>query len=92
MIRDHEGNIFSNQKRMCEAHGVNYLTYHTRKRKGWTMEECLGYKKRVNPKATNKENSRKTMDHLGQEFHSTRAMCFHWNVSQAVFNGRINRG
>ena len=38
---DHLGNCFKSEREMCRSHNVVYRTYFSRKRKGWSLENCL---------------------------------------------------
>lgn len=40
-ITDHLGNIFENERYLCEFWGVSVQTYAKRKQRGWSMEERL---------------------------------------------------
>ena len=41
VVTDHLGNIFENERYLCEFWGVSTQTYAKRKQRGWSMEERL---------------------------------------------------
>ena len=40
-IKDHLGNAFETEKKMCEFNQISYKTYNARKRYGWDLKKIL---------------------------------------------------
>jgi len=85
-VVDHEGKEFASQNEMCEHWGVKLNTFQDRKRKGWSLEECLVGRK------TCKKKIKNIKDHKGNKFINEREMCEHWVVKYATFRQRLNYG
>ena len=45
-IKDHLGNAFETEKKMCEFYQISYKTYNARKRYGWDLKKILTTKTR----------------------------------------------
>lgn len=45
-IKDHLGNAFETEKKMCEFYQISYKTYNARKRYGWDLNKILTTKTR----------------------------------------------
>ena len=46
LVKDHLGNAFETEKKMCEFYQISYKTYNARKRYGWDLKKILTTKTR----------------------------------------------
>ena len=81
IVYDHKGNKFNTEKEMCEYWGVKYSTYKSRKKKDYTLQECLEGK-----------DIDYIYDHKGNNFISERKMCKYWNINYSVYRRRKQLG
>lgn len=49
-IVDHLGNEYRSYKKMCEHYNIPYTTFMNRRKKGWTLEECLTRQEEIEKK------------------------------------------
>lgn len=82
--KDQMGRSFPNERAMCEAWGVNRVTYRHRIASGWSKEAAL------TSKATS--TSKPCTDHTGQHFSSIKEMCAAWGIATSVYNIRSKKG
>lgn len=76
--KDHEGNVFSSLKDMCEHHNVSYALFRYRIKHGASLKTAL-----TEPEGYECE------DHLGNKFPNKTEMCRYWKISLRTFNSRI---
>ena len=84
-VTDHLGNQFASIKEMCEYYDINYDMYFKKINKGYTLEEILvtnSKRRQVKP----------VIDHLGNQFTSTKKMCEYYNINYKTYMSRIFRG
>ena len=79
---DHEVNVFTSLKDMCEHYGICIQTFRMRMRYKWTLERALTQRIRC---------SKKCKDHLGNEFGSELKMCRYWHIAPSTFRSRMSR-
>ena len=85
--KDHLGQIFESQKAMCAYWHVTASTFQQRRKKNYSLQECLcGCKKQPN------YNAIPYTDHLGHKFNSATELCQHWNVRLDTFLNRHKKG
>ena len=84
-VADHEGNEFSSINAMCNHWGITKAAYGHRIKSGWSLKDTLTIPVGLN-------NSKRIVDHEGNEFPSITAMCKHWNITKATYNNRIELG
>ena len=92
---DHLGKEYNSVKEMCDAWGVSYDIFYTRRKRGYSLESSLLKKEDHNKKGNNLSYSRlKTpcVDHLGKEYSSIKEMCDVWGVLPATFYIRKKNG
>ncbi len=82
---DHEGRGFPSLKAMCRHWGVDFSTYMSRRKAGWTLGQALTGSK---PNG----NRRACTDHTGRGFDSVGEMCAAWGTAQSVFSSRRSSG
>lgn len=86
--KDHLGNEYISLPKMCAAYGITEKIFQSRKRLlKWPLEKIL-----TTPVAKQPPNSKKTTDHLGNEFPSVSEMCRYHKVSLSLYKERIKRG
>ena len=76
--KDHEGNVFSSLKDMCEHHNVSYALFRYRIKHGASLETAL-----------TEPEGYECKDHLGNKFPNKTEMCKFWKISLRTFNSRI---
>lgn len=84
---DHRGKEFPSISAMCQHWGVAVATFHSRRARGWSLEDALeGNGGKVNPAA------KPRVDHLGNEFTSFNAMALAYGVSAETVERRMRGG
>lgn len=79
-VVDHTGKEFDSYVDMCLHYNVDYDTFHYRRRRGLSLEECL----------TSGEYA--CIDHEGRGFGSVSEMCRYHGVNRDTFITRQKRG
>lgn len=85
MVVDHKGQVFNSVKEMTEAYGINTATYHSRIRRGWTVELAL-----TTPMKSN--NKLEIRDNIGKTYKSTKDMCEAHSIKVTTYMGRLKNG
>lgn len=80
MIKDHLDNEFNTLKEMCEHWHINRRTFTNRKKRGYSLKECLIGK------------PHEVFDHLGNSFSSEKVMSEHYGIPITAYTGRKNKG
>lgn len=82
-----DGNKFESVKEICKFYDIKENTFYQRRRRGFTIEECIFGRK---PKV--KSRSCKCTDYNGMQFNSIREMCEYHNVPYGIYMNRKHRG
>ena len=91
MQTDHLGNYFKSVSAMTRHYGIPRLTYISRLKSGWSVEEALTVP--VIKDGSNYKNCKSfgnVVDHLGNKFNNTSQMARHWGISPSVFHRRVH--
>ena len=81
---DHLGNEFPSIGKMCARYNVEYDTYNTRIKQGWSVEEAL-----LTPSG---RREKVVKDHHGNVYSSVSEMAKKYHIPDAVLRGRIYNG
>lgn len=81
-VTDHKGNSYLSAKAMCDAYGINYSSYASKKRRGIPLAEIL------EPPAPPEPVS----DHAGNLFPNRTAMYRYYNIDYATCEARLQKG
>lgn len=87
-VIDHKNNKFPSISKMCSYWGISKATYNERIKLGWSLKDA------VTIKPNEKEhigNSKRIIDHEGNEFPSIKEMCKHWGITLSMYNSRVNK-
>ena len=87
-VIDHKNNKFPSISKMCSYWGISKATYNERIKLGWSLKDA------VTIKPNEKEhigNSKRIIDHEGNEFPSIKEMCKHWKITLSMYNSRVNK-
>lgn len=79
----YQGRVYKSEKALCEARGVNYNSYLSRKSSGKTLEECL---------STDESNKSNEICYQGKVYKSGRALCEAHGVSYSTYRSRRKKG
>jgi len=88
IVKDFDGNEFLNEKEMLKHYGVSKYTFEDRKRRGWSLKQCLTG---ISDSLTNCRGGR-WIDHLNNEYPTLKAMLERWHVKQRTYYNRLNHG
>lgn len=83
------GNTFKNIGDMCKFHQVSTTTYRLKTRAGLSPREIFS---NVSRKGLRTKFTVPCKDHLGNEYHTTRAMCEAWNIDYDLYLARLRNG
>lgn len=86
-VKDHLGNVYHDEKEMCEHWGISCIIFRARMRNGWSMEHALSIPV---SKAYSKDD--RCTDHLGHEYKNKFEMCADWGISIKTYCSRIQKG
>ena len=75
---DHNGVSYKSCKEMCQAYGVNDVTFHNRIADGWSICDAL----------TTPIKHKKFVDHNGNTYDSLEDMCKHWGITTKLYQSR----
>lgn len=89
MVKDHKGQEFESNRQMAVFYHLPYQTFLSRKKKNWSLEECLTGKKTKRKSPT--DVSRRT-DHLGRIYPTVEDMCEAWGETVNNYNARKRKG
>lgn len=78
-IKDYNGKQFDSIIEMCRYHGINELTFYSRRHKMKSIKECL-------------RQSKIYTDHLGKKFDSLQAMLTYHGVQVGTYRYRLKKG
>jgi len=82
MIKDHLGNQYTSEAKMCRAWNISYVTYRNRRYiLKWNLKEVL--ENNINNNRTEIE------DHLGRKYSSEKELCRAWNIPVNTFRYRF---
>ena len=85
-----EGNTYKSVTDLCDKYNVKYNTYYIRKKRGFTLEECIyGKDTKVNPSTNDNAN---VIDHFGNKFINEAHMCRYHNVKYSTYKSRKDKG
>ena len=85
-----EDKHFKSTLELCNQYNVRYNTFMKRKRRGWSLYECV-YGKPKKEKL-NKNQRDYSFDYSGQHFKSYRAFCKHYDINYFTFMRYKNKG
>lgn len=86
MTVDHLGNKFKNEIDMCKHWNISYNTFRSRLYNGYDLKRAL------ETPANYKRNSKRAIDHLGNEFNTIKEMCEYWGITYGNLNTRLRQG
>lgn len=89
LVYDYKGIAYRSSKDMCDSYGVNYTTYATRLKSGYTQEEALTGIIRSSNKRIIDTKKIGCYDHLGNAFESETSMCEFYKISLGTYKNRI---
>jgi len=81
--RDHLGNQYNSLSEMCKQYNISINTFHSRKRRGWSLERIL---------TTEIKQKIRYRDHLGNEYDSERSMCKAYGINVQTYRHRLKLG
>ena len=82
---DHLNNVYPSITAMAVHYGIHEYTLRYRLRNGWSLESALTETIRISP-------GKACVDHLGNSFDSSAALCRFWHISYHTFLERLDRG
>ncbi len=80
MVKDHLGKEFDTITEMCNHWHIDRHTFTRRKKRGYSLKECLIGK------------PHKVFDHLGNSFSSEKVMSEHYGIPLTAYVSRKNKG
>lgn len=96
---DFNGKRFSSIREMCKYHGVSFQTYNNRRKKGYTLRQCLTGDNLGKPTRLRRYIDAKTntvrygyKDHEGRQFDSVKSMCAYHKISTQTYFKRKRLG
>ena len=92
-----EGKEFKSYAEACRHYKVSEMTFHSRKSRGYSIEQCLGLedvpdKRFGNTKNRGKQYRGKPVEIEGKKFKSRKEACKYYNVNVATFQWRKRKG
>ena len=90
-VMEYDGHTFPSVETMCKYYNIKPNTFYVRKRRGFTLEECIhGKEKKVKSKIV--KPIKNIVDHLGNSFSTVEEMCRYWGVKRGTYESRLERG
>lgn len=83
-VYDHKGNKFDTVREMVAHYGISPSQFSKRRKKGWTLEECLH--------PTKQKTTEIVRDHKGNRFETIREMVAHYGITESQFHHRKKIG
>ena len=84
-VTDHLGNVYLSVSEMCKAYNISRDVFDHRIKRGWSVKDSLTIQ------LTEKRETDKVFDHLGNEYQTIQEMCKAYNISIENYNYRRNK-
>lgn len=81
--KDHLGQDYPSQNKMCKKYGISSSLYSWRIKNKWSIEAAL---------TTSQDDKNITYDHLGKKYETQKKMCEKYQISENTYRYRRSRG